>query len=193
MPVLFTASAIHDAFCKANGLDPKKSPSILNRIRYLAKRGLLLNGTVVDERGTFAFELLELFRAAIYTELAGLTMDIRAFAPIGGAAARRHTSGLHIPRSMKFEGGFRSRGGLWDSIHGVAQGEAWSLVIRLVRPGISSEGGLVAEFVCEDASISDDEMQEVDNIIGRDSVRTRVSVDLTALFEPLIKIVGVPE
>lgn len=192
MPDLYTASQMHDAYCKASGLDPQKNPSILNRFRYMAKRGLLAGGTIIDERGTYAFPKIEVFRASIYTELAGVAMDIRAFGPIGEAAARRHPDGLRVPSSMKRDGGFYSRGGLWDSIHGVAQGENWTLLIELKRPGISTEGGMTAEFICDDVATTPGTSEAVDTILGRKQVRTRVSVDLGNLFRPLIAIVGVP-
>ena len=122
MPQLYTASQMFEAYCKASGLDPQHHPSILNRFRYMAKRGMLGDGTVIDERGTYAFPAIEVYRAVIYTELAALAMDLRAFEPIVEAAERRHPDGLNVPNSMKREGAWASRGGLLDAIHGVADG-----------------------------------------------------------------------
>lgn len=193
MTELYTASRMHEAYCQASGLDPKDHDSILNRFRYMAKRGLLGEGTVVDERKTLAFPKIEVFRAAIYTELAGMAMDLRAFEPIVEAAERRHPAGQEVPPSMKTSGGWTSRGGLLDAINGIAQGEHWVLQIELKRPGVSTSGGVFADFVCEDLEPSKERSSTTDEILGRAAVRTRASVDLTDLFGPLIEIVGLPD
>lgn len=193
MPHLYTASQMHEAYCKASGLDPRHYPSILNRFRYMAKRGMLGDGIVIDERGTYAFSVIEVYRAAIYTELAALAMDLRAFEPIVEAAERRHPDGLTVPESMKVKGAWASRGGLLDAIHGVAEGEHWTLKVELTRPGRDREGGMVAAFACDDVERNGDVSGAVDEILGRQPVRTRLTVDLNLLFQPLIEIVGVPE
>lgn len=192
MPELYTASQMHEAYCKACGRDPQQHPSLLNRFRYMAKRGLLADGTIIDERGTYAFAKIEVYRAAIYTELAGVAMDMRAFTPITEAAARRHPDGQSVSPSMKRGGALYSRGGLLDAIHGVAQGENWSLLIEAKLPGLNTEGGMTAEFIWADAESLPDTSDAVDSILGRQHVRTRVTVDLAALFRPLIEIVGLP-
>src|SRR5690349_13060955 len=120
MPKKYTASAIFDIYCEANALKPAEFSELLTRARYLAKNGLLLDGVKVDDRGTYAFPPIEVYRAAIYLELSPLGMDIRAFRPFTDAAARRFSLELEPPASMKIDGATQSRGGLWDSIHGVA-------------------------------------------------------------------------
>lgn len=193
MPELYTASQMHDVYCKASGLEAQQHPSLLNRFRYMAKRGLLADGGNIDERGTYAFPKIEVYRAAIYTELAGIAMDMRAFASITEAAARRHPNGLRVSPSMKRRGGYYSRGGLLDAIHGVAQGENWSLIIEAKLPGLNAQGGMTADFIWDDGESSPDTSEEVDTILGRKRSRTRVTVDLYSLFRPLIEIVGLPD
>lgn len=193
MPQLYTASQMFDVVCKANDLVPDQHQSILTKLRYMAKRRILLNGTVLDERGTYAFPVIELFRAAINLELAGLAMDVRALEPVVAAAGRRHPDGLDVPESMKRDGAWTSRGGLWDAIHGVAQGEQWTLRVELKRPGRDREGGIAAAFVCDDIEHEKADSGLVDEILGQGPAWTRLTVDLTELFLPLIEIVGVPE
>ena len=182
-----------EAYCKASGLDPQHHPSILNRFRYMAKRGMLGDGTVIDERGTYAFPATEVYRTVIYTELAALAMDLRAFEPIVEAAERRHPGGLNVPNSMKREGAWASRGGLLDAIHGVADGEHWTLKIELTRTGHDFDGGLVAAFDCDDVERNSDASGAINATLGRKPVRTRLTIDLNLLFQPLIEIVGMPE
>ena len=188
----YTASDMHDAYCRASGLEPKEHPSILNRFRYMAKRGLLGRGEIIDRRETLAFPKIEVFRGAIYTELAGIAMDLRAFEPIVRAAERRHPHGPDVAPSLKRDSGWFSRGGLLDAIHGVAQGECWVLKIELRRPSIASEGGITADFVCEDVQVPTEPHVRVDEVLNRKPVRTRASIDLRELFGPLIEIVGLP-
>nr|WP_306264819.1 hypothetical protein [Pararhizobium sp. IMCC3301] len=192
MSELYTASQMHDAYCRASGLSPKDQDSILNRFRYMAKRGLLGEGIVVDDRKTLAFPKIEIFRASIYTELAGIAMDLRAFEPIVEAAERRYPHGLNVAPSMKRDGAWASKGGLLDAIHGVALGENWSLQIELKRPGFHTGGGLAAEFVFDASKEPPSVLATSDEILGRRRVRTRASVDLYALFAPLIELVGLP-
>ena len=193
MPQLYTASQMFEAYCKASGLDPQHHSSIQNRFRYMAKRGMLGKGTVIDERGTYAFPGIEVYRGAIYTELAALAMDLRAFEPIVEAAERRHPDGINVPGSMKREGGWASRGGLLDAIHGVAQGEHWTLLVELQLPRGDGEGGLVAKFVCDELLTPSVGQSGVNAILDRRPVRTRASIDLFELFSPIIEIVGLPE
>ena len=189
MSRLYTASEMHEVYCKANALDPKGHPALLTRFRYMAKRGMLGAGAIVDERGTYAFAVIEVYRAAIYTELAGLAMDLRAFQPIVEAAERRHPNGLNVPASMRRDAGWASRGGLRDAIHGVALSESWALRIELKRPFAGREGRMAAEFVWKDPQPS----LVHEPILSRSTVRTRASVDLSELFAPILEIVGVPD
>ena len=193
MAELYTASQMHEAYCFASGLKPKEQGATLNRFRYMAKRGLLGEGAVIDDRGTLAFPKVEVFRAAIFTELAAIAMDLRAFEPVVEAAERRHINGLSVPPSMAQSGGWASRGGLLDAIHGVAVGECWQLQIELRRPGMETAGGLKAEFAWEDPAKPQLEKGEVDTILNRRQTCTRVFVDLQELFVPILEKVGMPD
>ena len=106
------------------------------------------------------------------------------------ASTRRFTDNFRVAPSMTSGGVISSRGGLYDSINGVAQGEKWTLSRELKNPGVSIRGGLFAEFICDDVSVPEGKQDE---ILGREKTRTRASVDLNALFEPIIKIIGVPQ
>lgn len=192
MTNLYTASQIHEIYCSANGMAAKEHSAALNRFRYMAKRGLLSEGSVVDQRGTYAFPKLEVYRAVLYMELAGLTMDLRAFAPIGEAAAREFSGKSDAPPSLRFDGGIRSCGGLKDSINGVAQDEPWLLTVKLQQPGFVDNGRLKAEFHFEDKLSPEQEEIEADKILGRNSSRAKVIVDLKILFAPIIASIGVP-
>jgi len=158
----------------------------------MAKRGLLSEGSVVDQRGTYAFPKVEVYRAVLYMELAGLTMDLRAFAPIGEAAAREFSGKSAAPPSLRFDGGIRSCGGLKDAINGVAQDERWFLTVELQQPGFVENGRLNAEFHFEDQTPSEREQIEANEILGRSSSRAKVVVDLKILFAPIIASIGVP-
>ncbi len=187
----YTASRVHEILCQADGLETAEQPALLNRIRYLAKRELLQNGSRIDERGTLAFPKPEIFRAAIFCDLAGLTMDVRALEPITDAAARRHSLDLVKPPSLKINGGWKSAGGLIDSIRGVDAGEQWWLTMQYYFAGHSSGGGLAAEFLWDGAKNPDVE-ETVHQIFGRKPTRTSARIDLRALFGGIIPIVGVP-
>lgn len=192
MPEQYTASRIHEVLCLADGLNPSEESALLNRIRYLAKSELLHNSHKVDKRGTLAFPPLEVYRAAIFSELAGLAMDVRALEPITLAAERRLPLGGEVPPSVRVDSRWRSAGGLRDSIRGVAAGEQWWLTIEYRHRGYSSEVGLVAEFVWEgahDPSVT----CTADRILGMKPVRTSATINLSALFGGIIPIVGVPE
>ena len=72
-------------------------------------------------------------------------------------------------------------------------GEHWTLKVELTRPGRDLDGGMVAAFACDDVERNSDVSGAIDAILGRKPVRTRLTVDLNLLFQPLIEIVGMPE
>ena len=74
----YTASRIHEILCQADGLDPTEQPALLNRIRYLAKRGLLRNGRRVDDRGTLAYRAV-LFADRVKPDLTAKGVHIAWF------------------------------------------------------------------------------------------------------------------
>ncbi len=187
----YPASRIHEILCQADDLEPAKQPALLNRIRYLAKRELLRNGRRIDERGTLAFPKLEVYRAAIFCDLAGLAMDVRALAPITDAAVRRHSLGSVKPPSLKIEGGWRSAGGLIDSILGVDAGEQWWLIMEYKLADHSFGGGVAADFLWDGAKNPEAE-ETARQLLGRKPIRTSARIDLSALFGGIIQIVGVP-
>lgn len=193
MTRLFTASDMHKILCKANGLEETSERALLTRVRYMAKRGLLHGGKAIDDRGTWAFRAIEIYRCAILAELAGIAMDVRAFQSIFEAAGRGFPMGRLAAPSMTQDGLIRSQGGLIDAINGVSANERWSLQIELRRSGMLTPEGMFAEFIWEGATDRAPEANEAEQNLNQQPVRTRVSVDLFLLFKPLIEIVGVPE
>ncbi|MBV6656801.1 MAG: hypothetical protein KI785_03430 [Devosiaceae bacterium] len=192
MSKLFTASEMHSALCEASGTDAASERPMLNRVRYLAKRGLLHGGEKIDDRGTLAFRTIEVFRCAILTELAGIAMDVRAFQPVLEAAERSFQMGRRAPPSMTGDGLVRSHGGLLDAINGVRANERWSLQIELRRSGVFTEEGMFAEFVWDEGESNAAATAHTEYLLST-PICTRVTIDLFPLFKPLIEIVGVPE
>ncbi len=184
----FTATEIAEKICAAQELTLGDNTALHNRLKYIAKRGVLKNGRSIDGRGTLAFGKLELFRAAVFVELIGLAMDVRALEAVTDSAAKKFNV---LAPSQDVPGGSVSRGGLLDAINGVAAGEQWFLKLWRVNPGFLDAEYIAAAFVPE--TVADSDLwgnAKVDEIQKRKPSRMYVTVDLTALFEPIIKLVG---
>lgn len=184
----FTATEIAEKICAAQELTLGDNTVLHNRLKYIAKRGVLKNGRTVDGRGTLAFAKLELFRAAVFVELIGLAMDVRALEAVTDNAAKKFNV---LAPSQDVPGGSVSRGGLLDAINGVAAGEQWFLKLWRVNPGLLDPEHIAAAFVPE--TVSDSDLwgnAKVDATHKRKPSRAHVTVDLTALFDPIIKLVG---
>lgn len=184
----YTATEIAEKICAAQELTLGDNTALHNRLKYIAKRGVLKNGRAVDGRGTLAFAKLEVFRAAVFVELIGLAMDFRALEAVTNNAATKFAV---LAASQKVPGGSLSRGGLVDAINGVAAGEQWFLKLWRVNPGLMDPEHIAAAFVPEevtDAQLWDN--ADLDKRLGRKPSRAHVTVDLTALFLPIIELVG---
>lgn len=184
----YTATEIAEKICDAQKLTLGDNTALHNRLKYIAKRGVLKNGRAIDGRGTLAFGKLELFRAAIFVELIGLAMDVRALDAVTANAATRFDASAP---SQRVPGGRQSRGGLIDAIRGVAAGEQWFLKLWRVNPGILEPEHIKAAFVRDKEDGKEPwDSAKVDLVHQRQPSRAHVTVDLTALFGPIIGLVG---
>jgi len=191
MKTHYTATEIAGVICQSERLTLQDHTDIHNRVRYIAKQGHLSDGERIDARGTLAFAPLEVYRAAIYCEFMALGLDIRSLRHVVSAATRRHDHSNTKPPSQKVEGGWLSFGGLRDSIIGVRAGEKWLLILQLQMPGHADGGGLVADFVWEEAQ--DLALEErVRAITGRAATRVWATLDLTRLYNGILPQVELP-
>lgn len=198
----FTATEIAEALCKADGLQLAAHSTIYNRVKYLAKREILVPTRRLDARGTLAFGPLEVYRAAVFCELVGLAMDVRALDAVK-AAATAHFEGNAAAPSQMIKGGRYSRGALQDAVKGVAAGEEWSLKLWRVNPGlriVSDQHGTGVELSPEKidaayvwAGAGPLWSPRIDAIFQRKPTRALLSVDLQECFRDLIPIAGLPE
>lgn len=131
-----------------------------------------------------AFGKREVFRAAVFVELIGLAMDVRALEAVTNAAASRFD---HQSDTQRVEGGSISHGGLVDAINGIAAGEKWFLKIWRVNPGLLDPEHIAAAFVKDGSAW---ENTQDNSIQKRQPSRAHVTVDLTSLFAPIIKLIG---
>lgn len=196
----YTATEIADIICQAQGLSLGYHTELHNRLKYIAKRGMLRDGKAVDGRGTLAFPKLEIFRAAVFVELIGLAMDVRALSAVNDAASRMRAYKDVFSQSSAFRnddgrqtGETYSQGGLKDAIFSAYLGgkrHKWLLKIWRVNPGKLDPECIKAEFVPD--IVTESELwanTQADEILGRQPTRAHVSVDLFELFNPITKIV----
>lgn len=190
----YTATEIAETLCESQGLNIGEQSQLYFRIKYIAKRGFLNVARTIDKRGTLAFGPLEVYRAAMLNELMGLAIDVRVLTEVLEAVAKSfHFPGLPVPPSLEGDGARVSRGGLRDAIHGIAQGEEWYLKIWRVNPSHLGGEGVRAEIVYTDVPVWQLEGVADDNeLAGRKPSRAHVTVDLTAVFKPLIDLIGEP-
>lgn len=186
-----TVTEIADLICQAQGLRLKDHLSLHNRIRYLAKKGFLQDGVRIDDRGTLAFPLLEVYRAAIFADALALCLDGSALKAIQEAAPR--FGDTQPSPSMRIGGGVHSRGGLKDAIRGVDAGEPWNLSLRVQQPGHSTAERLIAEFVYGGDTTAAEIDARANRIFGRKPSRAFAAFVLADIFASIIPLVGVPE
>jgi hypothetical protein len=188
----YTATEIADIICKAQGLTLGYHTELHNRLKYVAKRGMLRDGKAVDGRGTLAFPKLEIFRAAVFVELIGLAMDVRALTAVNDAADRLNA--YWGPIATSGCDASYSQGGLKDAVRSSEfdlGGDYWFLKIWRVNPGRIDPEYIKAAFV--PGKIKDEELwgnSKADEILGRKPTRAHVSVDLSILFRPIVKLVN---
>jgi len=183
----YTATQIAELLCDALEVTHDAQNNLHFRVKYLAKKAHLRGGRKTDARGTLDFPKSEVFRAVLFNEFLGLSMDIAAAAKALDQAEDFHPMGQH-PQSARAPGGsgWNYRGGLASAVRGVAAGELWHLVLTLQRSGHSSNAGLRAQYTW-----SDENVEEADRVLGRKAAATTVTVNLRLLFEDLIERVGV--
>lgn len=181
----YTATNIADLIADALEYDDEAKRNMHHRVRYLAKKGHLQDGRAIDKRGTLDFPASEVYRAAIYCEFLGLTMDIVAASTALQRAEEFHPM-FDKPESARVEGGWHFSGGLASAVRGVRTGEHWQLFVVLKRSGHSTEAGLSAFYTW-----SEEQIENVDKIYGREAAATSVRIDLSELFKNLVRKVGV--
>lgn len=188
----YTATEIAETLCASQGLELGDQSQLYFRIKYIAKREMLSAARTIDKRGTFAFAPLEVYRAAMLNELVGLAIDVRVLKVVLEAATSTFPiPGAPVAPSLMATGARTSHGGLRDAIRGIAAGEDWFLKIWRVNPSNVAGETVRAAIVCGDLPVKDIEGFDKDS--GGSPSRAHVSVDLTAIFAPLIGLVGVPE
>jgi len=180
----FTATQIGDILADALEYSDESRSNLRHRVRYLAKKHHLLNGCKIDERGTLEFPKSEVYRAALYCEFLGLSMDIKVAAQ-ALQQAEDFKPFLNKPESARVDGGWNFSGGLSSAVRGVGAGEKWKLVILLQRSGHSTEAGLKSFYTWEN-----DRSTDVDAILGREGASTALDIDLCSLFGSLLHRIG---
>ncbi|MCA2012902.1 hypothetical protein LCM17_15500 [Cereibacter sphaeroides] len=182
----FSASKIGELLADALEIAEEARNNLQHRVRYLAKKEHLQYGRAVDGRGTLHFPKSEVYRAAILCEFLSLSMDMKIATEVL-RNAERYTPIGEPPDSARIKGGggYIYHGGLSTAVRGVAAGEQWTLMLTLQRSGYISDAGMSARYVSpKDASVN------VDRIFGRAPAATIVAIDLTALFERIVPVVG---
>ncbi|RCW84121.1 hypothetical protein [Paracoccus lutimaris] len=182
----FSASRIGEVLADALEFATDDRDNLQHRVRYLAKKGHLKHGREVDGRGTLHFPKSEVYRAAILCEFLSLSMDMKIATEVLRKAERYNPIGEQ-PDSARIEGGggYIYQGGLSTAVRGVASGEQWTLKLTLQRSGYMSDAGIAARYVSPRETSVD-----VDRLFGRARSATIVSIDLTALFEKIVPVVG---
>lgn len=188
----YTATEIAETLCTSQGLELGDQSQLYFRVKYIAKREMLTAARTIDKRGTLAFAPLEVYRAAMLNELVGLAIDVRVLTvALEAATSKFPIPGIPAAPSLLANEQRESNGGLRDAIRGAAQGEGWFLKIWRVNPSNLAGEAVRATIVWGDHPIKD--LEGFDKDSGGSPSRAHVSVDLTAIFAPLIKLVGVPE
>jgi len=180
----FTATQIADLLADALEYQDSAKSNMHHRVRYLAKRSYLANGKSIDNRGTLDFPVSEVYRAAVFCEFLGLSMDMKIAASAMQRAENLHL-GLDKPKSARVEGGWQFSGGLAAAVRGVKAGEHWKLFVVLKRSGHSADAGLHAFYTW-----SEDARESIDDLYGREEAATKMVIDLTKLFKNLACNVG---
>jgi hypothetical protein len=182
----FSASQIGEILADALEVSTEARNNLQHRVRYLAKKNYLKEGRKIDQRGTLQFPTSEVYRAAILCEFLNLSMDMKIAIGILERAERFNPIG-ELPESARIKdgGGYTFHGGLSDAVRGIAFGEKWKLIVTLQRSGYESDAGIAARYVSpKESSVN------VDRLFGRAAAATIVAIDLTALFEKIVPVVG---
>lgn len=194
METVFKATEIAQTLCKAEGQDLRDHPEILRRVRNLAEKGVLHPLRAIDARGTLVFAPLEVFRAALASELSGLGLFAPVIMEAFRAASFDHPTGGRVAPSRMTEAGILSRGGLRNSIAGIAAGEDWNLHIWRQPPGLTKPEELRAAYAWSEIPAEEiTALSVVAEAEGVRPVRSRAVIQLRPIFAPLIELVGVPE
>lgn len=177
----YTATQIADLLADALEYQDSAKSNVRHRVRYLAKKNHLAHGKSIDNRGTLDFPVSEVYRAAVFCEFLGLSMDIK----IAKSALQRAESlhvGLGKPDSARVEGGWQFGVGLDPAIRGIKAGENWKLVVVLKRSGHRSDAGPQTFFTW-----SEETRESIDEFYGREEAATTIFIDLNKLFKNLIR------
>lgn len=181
----YTVTEIADCICQADDLTLADHQTTHSQVRNAVRRGLLKDGEVIDQRGTVAFPVVEVYRARVIKAFADLSIDMVFIRDALEASASKSTLAFDPadrPERLRLGAGWHSKGALIDAIEGVGAGEKWELRLRLRAPG--SGGGqsrVDARFVWSDRPhVTSD---RVEGLKGR--VHAEVRLDLVSLFANL--------
>ncbi|MCZ4367047.1 hypothetical protein [Sulfitobacter dubius] len=182
---MITATEIADLLSAAEWAKLDQRAELHNRVRYLAKKGLLRDAQTQDNRGTLAFPNIEIYRAAIFVALLELSMDAKT---VSDALLKADRSFLPVPVPSALDengaGYHFANSGLHAAVRGVQSDENWLLEISSLRSGINTKKQLMCRFVCRDVESPVDE-GKIDRAAGRRPSATKVRVNLNYLFEGL--------
>jgi hypothetical protein len=180
----YTATQIADLLADALEYQDSAKSNMHHRVRYLAKKSYLAHGKSIDNRGTLDFPVSEVYRAAVFCEFLGMSMDMKIAASALQRAESLHL-GPNMPESARVEGGWQFSGGLAAAVRGVNAGENWKLFVVLKRSGHSTDAGLHAFYTW-----SEEARESIDELYGRNEAATKMVIDLTRLFKNLVCNVG---
>lgn len=160
--------------------DSEERGLLLRQVQNLNSKGMITPSGVKDDRGTTIFETIEVYKARIFTLLYRAGHDVKLFREVSRAMTD-HDSFDPAP-SQSISGGYRSEGGLRDSIRGIAAGERWFLTLRLQAPIRDTFKPEVAIFHHEgDESASNAVLVEM----GLATLLYQGSIPLNAAFDRL--------
>jgi hypothetical protein len=179
----FTATQIAEILAAALEVQEEDKENLHHRVRYLAKKHYLHDGRKIDKRGTLAFPVSEVFRAALFCEFLAFTIDVKVAAAALKQAQAEYRPGVgNYPVSAKKDGGWAFSDVLNTARQGIRAGEDWWLIVELRRSGTSDGAGLVGRF-----AHSEEERTDVDAIFGRAPAATVLRVSLTKLYGNILK------
>jgi hypothetical protein len=176
----YTVSEIADIICRADGLVSDDYVQAYSQLRQALRRRMLPGGEVIDARGTLSFAPVEIYRARLINAL----MDFRMPLPAIEEVLPRALADVRPP--LGFAGYWT---GLPSVIDRVGQGEQWSLVVSLWRPGFSHGKRLTGIIVPGDGSRSEDD-GILDTTFGTGAPLGRLVLDLNTLFAGLPALEG---
>lgn len=193
MQELYTVTEIADRICRADGLRLSDHAQMHSFVKNCVRRNLLEQGQTVDARGTWAFPMLEVYRARILSTFARFAMDIANYETALARALSNSTPAHDAkdwPKRTKVEGGSNWRG-LRDIVEGVAAGERWILRARLYRAGYTTAAGVKLQFVwldSRDQEVLAEDAARNDENFGTGKPQAEFTFDLNELFAGLPKL-----